>query len=765
MSHPNQAHTEEDQAEETAVAYPSALPPHGVDSSAGGGGGVDIASFAVAGAVTGGVETSVMDNTGHETLAAGDGGGEVVEQEPTSLLVASSIAPGEPSPPPRVITTTIPQHQHHIYPVHEGYQPMFHGMVTSPLPQSRPGYPDQYAIDPSAVVPHDAAHERPAATTDQYDQPDEADGGDEDASAADEVLDEANGPVKLFVGQVPKFLEETDLFPIFSKYGPLEDIAIIRDKHTGQHRGCAFVTFLHATDSNAAIEDLHDKHTLPRGRRPMQIRPASEPTEANKLFVGMIPRTATEQDLREIFLPFGEIHAVYMIRSNDGARKGCAFVKFARREFAATAIEELHEKYTMEGMTRPLIVKFADPNKTRRPPRFNPVRRIDGQLPYGMGMAPGHHHGAGPYYLAPGHPMQPAHFETHPHIHHPAHPHRHGPPHLVQQYPQYSAPAATAGPYHGNPPGSASPPPHPHLIYQPPYGMPPAPSGAGEVNRQGFTAPGSNPQSDGSSSSSVMPVEGDRKPQAYPGSRRYNSPATDRSQAGPIIEGGRVSAATTPRPREGPAGANLFIYHLPHDLTDADLATAFNSFGNVISAKVYVDRYTGESKGFGFVSYDSVISAEHAIEQMNGFQIGSKRLKVQHKRINNRHPQQMSAGPHGGAMTHHHPHFHQQGGPPHLPHHQVQQYTAAHAVALVPPQTPASIDGTGPPPPLEISSEGEDASGLTTTGQTNSSLTSIPQIDAVEGGGGSAVPSLAADFAKLGTSDNTANEKEAGNES
>lgn len=36
----------------------------------------------------------------------------------------------------------------------------------------------------------------------------------------------------------------------------------------------------------------------------------------------------------------------------------------------------------------------------------------------------------------------------------------------------------------------------------------------------------------------------------------------------------------------------------------------------------------------GFVSYDSVISAEQAIEQMNGFQIGNKRLKVQHKRVN-----------------------------------------------------------------------------------------------------------------------------------
>lgn len=121
------------------------------------------------------------------------------------------------------------------------------------------------------------------------------------------------------------------------------------------------------------------------------------------------------------------------------------------------------------------------------------------------------------------------------------------------------------------------------------------------------------------------------QPRSSLASRQQQNVGMPRTQK--IYHRQEISGAVNPRPREGPAGANLFIYHLPHDLTDADLATAFNPFGNVISAKVYVDKFTGESKGFGFVSYDSVISAEQAIEQMNGFQIGSKRLKVQHKRV------------------------------------------------------------------------------------------------------------------------------------
>lgn len=82
----------------------------------------------------------------------------------------------------------------------------------------------------------------------------------------------------------------------------------------------------------------------------------------------------------------------------------------------------------------------------------------------------------------------------------------------------------------------------------------------------------------------------------------------------------------------GPEGANLFIYHLPNDVKDHDLAQMFAQFGNVISAKVFLDKHTNLSKCFGFVSFDSSQAGQAAIQAMNGFQIGTKRLKVQLKR-------------------------------------------------------------------------------------------------------------------------------------
>lgn len=94
---------------------------------------------------------------------------------------------------------------------------------------------------------------------------------------------------------------------------------------------------------------------------------------------------------------------------------------------------------------------------------------------------------------------------------------------------------------------------------------------------------------------------------------------------------------------QGPPGCNLFVFHIPNDMTNQDLFNYFATFGNVISARIMVEKETGRSRGFGFVSYDNAPSAEAAIKGMNGFQVGRKRLKVQHKK-------EKSQGPMFGEM-------------------------------------------------------------------------------------------------------------------
>lgn len=83
---------------------------------------------------------------------------------------------------------------------------------------------------------------------------------------------------------------------------------------------------------------------------------------------------------------------------------------------------------------------------------------------------------------------------------------------------------------------------------------------------------------------------------------------------------------------EGPLGCNLIVNNLPRHFGDMELYSMFVVHGTILSAKVYIDKTTGISRCFGFVSYDSTTSALDAIKNLDGMQIENTRLKVQQKR-------------------------------------------------------------------------------------------------------------------------------------
>ena len=73
---------------------------------------------------------------------------------------------------------------------------------------------------------------------------------------------------------------------------------------------------------------------------------------------------------------------------------------------------------------------------------------------------------------------------------------------------------------------------------------------------------------------------------------------------------------------------NIYVGNLPYNVTDADLRATFSRFGEVSQVNVISDKFSGESKGFGFVEMDDNSQADAAIKSLNGSDLKGRSITV-----------------------------------------------------------------------------------------------------------------------------------------
>ncbi|XP_035283215.1 CUGBP Elav-like family member 2 isoform X14 [Anguilla anguilla] len=443
--------------------------------------------------------------------------------------------------------------------------------------------------------------------------------------------------IKMFVGQIPRSWSEKELKELFEPYGAVYQINILRDRSQNppQSKGCCFVTFYTRKAALEAQNALHNIKTLSGMHHPIQMKPAdsekSNAVEDRKLFIGMVSKKCNENDIRVMFSAFGQIEECRILRGPDGLSRGCAFVTFSTRAMAQNAIKAMHQSQTMEGCSSPIVVKFADTQKDKEQRRLQQqlaqqMQQLNSATTWGNLTGLG---GLTPQYLAVRSPASVAPSPTANQAVAAAA--------LLQQATSSSNLGAFSG------------------IQQMAAGTT-ASSNAGAMSSltslgtlqglAGATVGLNNINALAGSVNSMAALNGglgatgltngtagtmDALTQAYSGIQQYAAAALPTLYSQSLLQ--QQSAAGSQK--EGPEGANLFIYHLPQEFGDQDILQMFMPFGNVVSAKVFIDKQTNLSKCFGFVSYDNPVSAQAAIQAMNGFQIGMKRLKVQLKRSKN----------------------------------------------------------------------------------------------------------------------------------
>ncbi|KAI8625450.1 hypothetical protein F5Y19DRAFT_467062 [Xylariaceae sp. FL1651] len=191
----------------------------------------------------------------------------------------------------------------------------------------------------------------------------------------------------VFVQQLAARLRTKELKEFFEKVGPVTEAQIVKDRISGRSKGVGYVEFKNEDSVTAALQLTGQKLLgipvivqLTEAEKNRQVRNTDGTTQGNsvpfhRLYVGNIHFSITEQDLQNVFEPFGELEFVQLQKDDTGRSRGYGFVQFREADQAREALEKMNG-FDLAG--RPIRVGLGN-DKFTPESTANLLQRFQGQ--------------------------------------------------------------------------------------------------------------------------------------------------------------------------------------------------------------------------------------------------------------------------------------------------------------------------------------------------------------------------------------------------
>ncbi|KYN30779.1 ELAV-like protein 3 [Trachymyrmex septentrionalis] len=413
----------------------------------------------------------------------------------------------------------------------------------------------------------------------------------------------------LIVNYLPQSMTQDEIRSLFSSIGEVESCKLIRDKLSGQSLGYGFVNYHRPEDAEKAINTLNGLRLQNKTIKVSYARPSSEAIKGANLYVSGLPKNMAQQDLENLFSPYGRIITSRILCDNitvrqfvtgggdnlPGLSKGVGFIRFDQRVEAERAIQELNGTIP-KGSSEPITVKFANnPSNNNKaiPPlaaylapqatrRFGgPIHHPTGRFRYSV---PEHRRSTeNPHYLCLERSFRLA---------------------IDMSLLNFHIDETTC---QGRSEGSVtlsnnrSMFDNIHVI-----------SHNNNIKKKKKTSTGSPLFALSSTGKAMLAIN--------KGLQRY-SPLAGDLLANSMLPGNTMNGA----------GWCIFVYNLAPETEENVLWQLFGPFGAVQSVKVIRDLQTNKCKGFGFVTMTNYEEAVVAIQSLNGYTLGNRVLQVSFK--------------------------------------------------------------------------------------------------------------------------------------